>query len=459
MSARLDKAVVIGLLIAVVGTALTQGAVEAWSVSLFELLVLALLLLWAIKSVVDKRLNLRVPAAAIPVVAIIILGVIQSIARTDQSGRRSALSMDVEATRAGVTVLFFLFLAFIIAANFFTARDRLLALVNFMVVYGLSMAVFGLIQYFAWDGKLLFYRPTAAFSAFGPFVNRNHFAGYMEMLLPLPVALIVVRYGRSELRLFYAFAAAMMGIAAVVSLSRGGMISILVSLMFLVIMSVRLPKAGPKAEASGDYGTPGPTRLSFYLSQGFAVLAIAVAITAGILWIGAAPVIDRVAESIDSGVDISSINRSAIWTDSWSIFRASPILGAGFGAFQTVYPLHGRSDGSQIVAQSHNDYLQVLADCGIVGAAIALTFIVLLFRTVVRGARSSDPLIAGIAAGSGAGIFAILVHSLFDFNLQLPSNALLFLLLCAVVSSACALASERSSTRRKRSSSMRPASA
>ncbi len=457
MSARLDKAVVIGLLIAVVGTALTQGAVEAWSVSLFELLVLVLLLLWAIKSVVDKRLSLRIPAAGIPVVAIIIVGVIQSIARTDESGRRSALSMDIEATRAGVTVLFFLFLAFMIAANFFTARERLRALVNFMVVYGLSMAVFALIQYFAWDGRLLWLRPTAGQSVFGPFVNRNHFAGYMEMLLPLPVALIVVGYGRSELRLFYAFAAAMMGIAAVVSLSRGGMISILVSLMFLLFMSVRLPKAGPRPEAPD--AAMGPTRLSFYLSQGFAVLAIAVAITAGILWIGAAPVIDRVAESIDSGVDISSINRSAIWTDTWSIFRASPVLGAGFGAFQTVYPLHGRSDGSLIVAQSHNDYLQVLADCGIVGAAIAVTFIVLLFRATVRGARSSDPFIAAIAAGSGAGIFAILVHSLFDFNLQLPSNALLFLLLCAVVSGACTLASERSSTRRKRSPRMRAARA
>ena len=66
------------------------------------------------------------------------------------------------------------------------------------------------------------------------------------------------------------------------------------------------------------------------------------------------------------------------------------------------------------------------------GGAIALWFIVLVFRAVSRGARSGDPLYAGLALGAGAGIFAILVHSLFDFNLQLPSNALLFLLLSAV---------------------------
>jgi O-antigen ligase len=86
------------------------------------------------------------------------------------------------------------------------------------------------------------------------------------------------------------------------------------------------------------------------------------------------------------------------------------------------------------VAQSHNDYLQVLADGGIVAGVIALGFLVLLFRAMFRAVQSRDPLLAGLALGSSAGIFGILVHSLFDFNLQLPSNALLFLLLCVVVS-------------------------
>jgi O-antigen ligase len=437
MSERLDKAIVVGLLVALVCTALTHGAVEAWSVAIFELVVLVLLLLWVIKSTADRKLIFRMPVIGLPLAALIILAAVQSIALTDEAGRRSGVSMDVEATRAALVVLCFLFLSFIIAANFLTTRDRLRVLANFLVVYGLAMAVFALIQYFAWDGRLFWMRPTTRHAVFGPFVNRNHFAGYMEMLLPLPVALIVVRHGRSELRMFYGFAAAMMGIAGFVSLSRGGMISIIAGLMFILFMSVRLPKEG--APHTARHHSRDRRTLSFYLPQGVAVLAIASAITAGVLWIGAAPVIDRVAESMESEAEISTISRSAIWKDTWSIFRASPVLGAGFGAFETVYPLYSRSDGSLIVGQSHNDYLQVLADCGVVGGAIALSFILLVFRSAISGASSPDPLVAGLAAGGGAGIFAMLVHSLFDFNLQLPSNALLFLLLAAVVSTTCTL--------------------
>jgi O-antigen ligase len=444
MSERLDKAILVGLLVAIVCTALTHGAVEAWSVAIFELVVLVLLLLWVIKSTADRKLIFRMPVIGLPLAALVILAAVQSIALTDEAGLRSGISMDVEATRAALVVLCFLFLSFIIAANFLTTRDRLRVLANFLVVYGLAMAVFALIQYFAWDGRLFWIRPTDKHAVFGPFVNRNHFAGYMEMLLPLPVALIVVRHGRSELRMFYGFAAAMMGIAGFVSLSRGGMISIIAGLMFILFMSVRLPKEGT-GHASRRHSRDRRS-LSFYLPQGIAVLAIAGAITAGVLWIGAAPVIDRVSESLESDVEISTISRSAIWKDTWSVFRASPVLGAGLGAFETVYPLYGQSDGSLIVGQSHNDYLQVLADCGIVGGVIALSFILLTLRSAISGARSEDPLVAGLAVGAGGGIFAMLVHSLFDFNLQLPSNALLFLLLAAVVSTASTLSLQKRRT-------------
>jgi O-antigen ligase len=92
-----------------------------------------------------------------------------------------------------------------------------------------------------------------------------------------------------------------------------------------------------------------------------------------------------------------------------------------------------RSDGSIRVPQAHNDYLQVVADCGMLGGLIALWFLVATFRAIWRGVRSQDRLMAGLALGAGGSVFAILVHSLFDFNLQLPGTALLFLVACALV--------------------------
>lgn len=116
------------------------------------------------------------------------------------------------------------------------------------------------------------------------------------------------------------------------------------------------------------------------------------------------------------------------------MFGAHPILGVGLGAFETVYPIYGRGDGSFVIEFAHSDYLQVLSDSGVVGGALALWFIIVIFRSVAAAVKSRDPLVSGFALGGGAGIFAILVHSLFDFNLQIPSNSLLFLVLCAVVS-------------------------
>ena len=445
MSKRVDKAIAVGLLAAVVCTALTQGAVEAWSVAIFELVVVSLLLMWAVKCVTEREVALRVPGAGVAMAMFVALGLVQGIKQSSGADPWSVLSMDAEATRAAVTVLFFLLISYLIAANLFTSRERSRSVVGFLLFYGFALAVLALIQSFAWDGRFFWLRPTKLQQAFGPFGNRNHFAGYIEMLFGLPIALILTGQGRREFRLFCAFAASVMGVSVVASLSRGGMIGLVASIMFILFVSGGLPKhAGPAGERR---------RLPFYIPQTVAVAAIVGSITVGILWVGAAPVIERVTATVDGGESgeaaPASLNRSVIWGDTWAIFKDSPVFGAGLGAFQTVYPIHSRSDGSVIVAQAHNDYLQVLADAGIVGGLIALSFIILVFRSVARGLRSRNSFDAAVAAGSGAGIFAMLVHSLFDFNLQLPSNALLFLVLSAMAAGASSLAAHLPSSGRQ----------
>src|SRR5262249_17102241 len=243
---RLGRAIATGLLAAIVLTALAHGTVEPWSVILFELIVLALMVLWTIKVVGDKRLKLTIPQIAFPLVALIGVGLLQSISLTGSGGERRSLSLDVESTRRTVVVLVFLLISLVIAANFFTNWRRLASLGGLLPIFGLALAIFALIQHFTWNGKLYWFRPnTVSTSAFGPFVNHNHFAGYLELLIPLPIGLIITRAVRQETRLLYGFAAAAMGIALVASLSRGGMIGLAAALVFLILMSVRLVKPAP----------------------------------------------------------------------------------------------------------------------------------------------------------------------------------------------------------------------
>ena len=190
-----------------------------------------------------------------------------------------------------------------------------------------------------------------------------------------------------------------------------------------------------------------------FFSQAVVVIAIMSVIAAGIFWIGADQVINRVtqgqAAGSAAGRETFLSSRGWIWRDTFSMIRANPILGVGLGAYETAFPIYSESDGSLRVPQAHNEYLQVAADAGIVGLLIALWFIVAIFRTVLRGVRSRDPLLAGLALGSGGGIFAMLVHSMFDFNLQIPSNALLFLLLVAVASNVAAAVPNEKLARQK----------
>jgi O-antigen ligase len=456
---KLDKAIAVGLLVALVFSALAHGAVESWSVAIFEFIVVALILLWAIKMVAVSYVEIRLPATALPLVTLLGVGIAQSLAFADSTGRTSSLSLDVEATRAATLALLFLIVCFVIAGNFFADREQLQSLASFLIFYGMALAIFALVQHFTWNGRFYWLRPDTAdrSTPFGPFVNRNHFAGYMELLMPLPVAMVITGTVSRDKRLLYLFAATIMSVAAVVSLSRGGMLALAGEMIFIAILSViakRTPSLGgigrhrePRMREDGETGeevTPASPGLSVSASlRAFAfTILLAALIVTGILWIGFEPVVNRLLPSqTTSGrakTETFFTSRGWIWRDTVAMIRANPILGVGLGAYETAYPIYSRDDGSLLLGQSyavdraHNDYLQILADCGVVGGAIALWFIVLVFRAVARGIRSRDRLAAGMALGCGGSIFGMLVHSFFDFNLQLPSNALLFLLLAAI---------------------------
>lgn len=447
ISTAVDRSIAAGLMIAMVFTTLALGTVEAWSVAIFELIVLVLVLLWAVKAILDKHLDLRIPSAALPLGAFVLLGLAQSIAFTDRDGRTSSLSMDVEATRGAVTVIFFLFLCLLIAANFFTSPERLRTLANFLIIFGLALAVFALIQHFTWDGRLFWVRPSPRATGLGgPFVNRNHFAGYMEMLIPIPIALALSRAVGGEARMFFGFAAAIMGIAEVAALSRGGMVSLAAGVLFLAAVSGKRKRddAG-RRKGSSLNSSPVPV-----------MLVMLAAIAVGVFWVGADfDVIKRIAD--DPLTTSAASDRKAIWSDTINMFTANPMLGVGLGVYETVYPLYGRGNGTLLVQYAHNDYLQVLADGGLVGGAIGIWFIAVTLRSVARGSKSHDGLLRSLSLGSAAGIFAILVHSLFDFNLQIPSNALLFLVLSAVVSQIGATVSPGDAERGLRARAENPA--
>jgi O-antigen ligase len=429
MTSLLDRVIRAGLIATIVFTALVHGAVRPWAVATFELMITSLVLLWAVKIFREKHAKVVIPGAALPIAVLVVIGLMQSVS----FGRGFNLSMDLEATRSSVVVLFFLLASFIIASNFFTAREHLWSLAKFMVAYGALMATFALAQHFTWNGS--FYWIGAAQSEFGqfakpfgPFANRNHFSGYMELLLPIPIVLTTFGKARSDTRWLYGISAAIMGFAAIASLSRGGMISLAAALIFIALMGLWKCRLSSGGELN---------MMSIAIK---AVAAIAAVITVSMFWMGSS-LRDRLlqtrAQMSTADRNMELAGRKIIWQSTLSLIRANPITGVGLGAFGTVYPIYSCDDEETAVSRAHNDYLQILAETGIAGGLLVLWFIASLCRTAAAGLRSREPLLARLAIASTASIIAIMVHSFFDFNLQLPSNALLFLVVVAL-NTACA---------------------
>ncbi len=430
MSLRLDNITVAGILLVLCFAALAHGAVETWSLAVVEILIGVVGLLWVIKAVLERHLTLSLPLAFWPLGGLLLLGLGQLwLGRIGDFGSR-----DTEATRFVLIALCGLLMFFLLHANIVANRGRVKAMAYFLASYGFALALFALLQHLTWNGKFYWVRTPLSDlgTPFGPFANHNHYAGYIEMLVGIPLALIVTGSVRREKRLFYGFISAVMGVSIIFSLSRGGIISLLVEVLFIAIgfLGIRSQRQNRKQERQGIG--------AFGVATG--VVCILVAMVMGIWWIGADPVINRFGENQDT----LATSRMWIWRDSLQVFKSYPLMGAGLGSFQTVYPHRSHYDGGQgYVAQSHNDYLQILADGGMIGGLLALWFIGIVLRAVLRGIRAPDPLVAGIALGSGAGIAAILTHSLLDFNLQLPANAMLFLVLCSMAITCSRIATEQ----------------
>lgn len=159
--------------------------------------------------------------------------------------------------------------------------------------------------------------------------------------------------------------------------------------------------------------------------------ALLVAVVAGTIFVGGESSLTRIAETASSK-DVTT-NRSHIWATTVDVVKQTLPLGGGLGAFGIAYTPSDTLSGLERVEQAHNDYLQTIADAGIVGLLIGGAFLLLLIQTSVRNTRRQNSFRRAVAIGASAGAFAVLIHSVFDFVLHTTAVAVLFLLLMALI--------------------------
>jgi O-antigen ligase len=415
---------------AIVISALAYGTVHYWALALFNLGGLTILILWVVDAWQLGDFRVSKNLLQLPLFGALLLGATQllplrnSLSTTAAAvGSVQMFSLDPYSTRLVLVQLGTLFIYFAAVLVFTDSPHRLHLLVRTITIFGFFLAILGLTQSFSSPTKVLWMRQLDQSTAFGPFINRHHFAGYMELTIALPLGLLFAGAVEKEKQLLYVFAAGVMGVALIMTGSRGGIISLVAEILFLAFITVIVRKPHEKKRRRSGRLKSATWRL------GFAV-ALIVALFLSVILLGGEWSIGRFVDSVNT--DDPSTGRAHFWSVTVQMIKTHPLLGTGLGAFGVIYTGFDSRNGLYRLEQAHNDYLQVLSDAGIVGALLALFFIVWLFRKAIARGKSHDDFRRGIALASLGGCFAVLIHSFFDFTLHTTANALLFLMLAAL---------------------------
>lgn len=400
---------------------LAFGSVQPWSIFVLQAASTALLLAWGLRQWSNHEIHFTPHPLYLPILSFLALALVQWLA-------------GLTAYRHATSSLLLLYLSYGILAFVVTQTLRrssqLDSLAWILCGYGAAVSALALLQGISSNGKLYWTWPLEqGGQMYGPYVNHNHYAGLMEMLTPFPLVLAVSRFPRGNRRLVVAGVAALMASTIFLSGSRGGMIAFAVQVTVLILL-VRPYGAIAKQKV--------PVAIFLVFVVGFLV------------WLGGSELTRRLT-SIQSETrqELSGGVRLTIDRDCLRMWWTRPVLGWGLGTFPVVYPQFRSFYTTFFVNDAHNDYLQLLVETGLAGAAIALWFLVVTFRRAKAKLDNWTETANGtLTVAALLGCIGILVHSFLDFNLQIPANAALFYVLCAIAAADPFQESQRRRVRR-----------
>jgi O-antigen ligase len=286
-----------------------------------------------------------------------------------------------------------------------------------LLLIGTLEAILGFIQ--AANG-------AADTSAAGTFANRDHYAGLLEMVLPFAATIPVAILQRDRSRhsspaapaikacIFLAIAATLL-VGIIYSLSRMGFIASLAALFVAGSIAFSLRGFSTSYEVSASWFR----RWSPSLVVGLVVLA-------GFIFLPTDPLIARFSDLAKTD-EISADTRLQIWRDTTGLIKAFPLFGCGLGGYYSCFLRYKTAAPMNTVDFAHNDYLQVLAEMGVLGFLPGVLFVFRVVQRAVRGARYAESVDARyLAIACTAAMTAMLLHSIVDFNMYVPVNGMVY---------------------------------
>ena len=454
-SSRLKSLIFLLLCAMLVFATVAYGAVDAWATAALTVFTGLMVLLWLTDAFISKKFHFSVSRLQFPILALILIGFVQLLPlrgtvepETLSIPATYSISLAPYATRLFIVLLLVNLIFFAVALTFVNNQKRMRAMVFTIIVFGSLMAFFGVIQSLTGDpNSILGIRENAGAFPFATFVNRHHFAAFMNMTIGLTIGLLYGKATKKDKRLLLIIALVLMGVALIFTGSRGGLLSLFGVVGFVVLINVL--RKNPDNEFDEK---PSVFRRNFILiGSGLALILL---LFGSVLLLGGDRPLAR-GVGLDNGSDISN-GRTHFWFIALQIFLHNPILGAGLDAFGIAFSKYDTWNGAFRVEQAHNEYLQILADGGILGFLCVAAFVYFLFKQGLNVINNSvDNFRQSVAVGALAGCFGILLHSFFDFPLRTTSNGLFFLMLAALATVSIKDVEHSSQKMRKRIKSKR----
>jgi O-antigen ligase len=415
-------------------TPIPYGSVEPWAQAEFECAVFALGFGWCIHAILQgssAKIDLRL---FLPLIAMVVFALIQSVSwpQSTVAGVKvgSALSADPFESRVFALRLGGLILTGLIGAQFTNNSIRLKTVVNALIIVALASAIFGIVrltmQYT--DGFVL--QSLRMGGGFAQFINKNHFAFLIEPAVGLLIAMILLRKDAGHKKLLYLSALILLWAALVMSKSRGGVLAVSLQMIVAALFFIyaRRTSVQVKESRSRSMGLAAIT-----------IVAIIVVVSGTTIWLGGDQLstgVETAATEINSRSDENheGARRRDIWRATLRMAWAHPIAGAGLGGYWAEIPAYHDASGVLTPQQGHNDYLELLASGGLIGVGLFAWFLLALVQTVGRALATFVGLQRVFAVGAVIGIVGVGVHSLVDFGLHITGNAVVFVMLLALLS-------------------------
>ena len=393
----------VGICALIAFSVLSFGAVQVWSQSILEGGAALLFLYWALVACRSEDAKIQWNPLNWPLLGLIAIGLLQLLFHG------TAYSF---LTRLQLLKLAAYFIILFLSAQAFRSRNDLTVLAWCIILFCFAISLLTIVQHFTAGQTIYWVEPVNGSEPYGPYVNRNHFAGFVELTLPIGLALMAFRGLRRDVMPLMALFTVVPLSALVLSGSRGGLLGFAFEIGILGWMMQKR-----RALRSGRLAVVG------------AAVAAALFFVA---WVGATRAVQRLSALRSPDVTLGrrvSMARSAV-----HIFLDHPLKGCGLGTMVAVFPRYETDYDGRTVDHVHNDYLEGLAEAGLLGGLCGAVFLWVLFREARKNfAAEQGHFSLGLHAGAIMAVGGMLLHSLADFNLQLPANALLFLLQAYIV--------------------------